>query len=537
MQELYDLATEDLYAFIGLAWRFAGTRGEFKVNWYVEAIADHLEALYKLELRKLCIAIPPRFGKSSIASVIYPVWLWVKDPSFTILSASYGEDLAYRDAVKSRDLINSHFFQTAWGQLFQLRSDINQKSRYQNNWGGYRLATSVAGRGTGEGGDLLIIDDPLKAQEADSLAARTEVINWYSDAMASRWQDPTTYRQLVIHQRLHEDDLIGYLTDVEGGWEILKLPVEYEPTTYITSIGWKDPRTQAGELLAADVLPADTAFEIKTKKPTVWSTQYQQDPKVSVGGYLKDDDIFYYNSDVLPSEFDLLLTSSDLAEGDESDSPRETLRERNTDNLDDSKSYSAIQVWGKLGVKKYLIDQERGKWDFPGQINAFLRIARKYPNIKTHLVEKKSNGKAFIDTLRYTTKDLPLAVPDKGSIEGLIPIEPRDYGSSKLARFIACTTAFKAREVYFPNPQEKAFTLIVRQEVKNFVKSKHKDCADALSQAINWMVQNDIKQQGARITTAIVNDSRRRGQEDEGYNIPEEFSIAADFKEIRGLFD
>jgi len=120
-EELNMLAEGNLYHFVVAAWRYIA-KGEFKDNWYVDAICAHLEALQRGEIRKLAIGVAPRLGKSTICSVAFPVWCWLQDPGHTFITASYGADLALRDAVKSRSLIGTSWFQGLWGDKFHLKS-------------------------------------------------------------------------------------------------------------------------------------------------------------------------------------------------------------------------------------------------------------------------------------------------------------------------------------------------------------------------------------------------------------------------------
>ncbi|MFN7161364.1 MAG: terminase, partial [Candidatus Gracilibacteria bacterium] len=235
-----------LAAFIKSAWPFIDG-SKYIHNWHIDCISEHLEALFNREIKKLIICIPPRMGKSQICSVCFPAWVWTKDPTQQIYSASYSRELCDRDSWRSRLLISSEWYQSQWGSLFSLATDSNRKNFYHNNKGGYRLSLSTQAGSTGHGYDILIIDDPHKATDVVSRSKREAVIHWYTDAISTRANNNNAV-QIVIGQRLHHKDLIGFLID-SSDWEILKLPMEYIPTTYVTKIGWKDPRRYKGELL------------------------------------------------------------------------------------------------------------------------------------------------------------------------------------------------------------------------------------------------------------------------------------------------
>ena len=128
-----------------------------------------------------------------------------------------------------------------------LLPDANRADRYENTATGHRIAATVGGKGgTGEGGDVLILDDPQQPTVAASATQRAKAIDWYRDTLASRFNDPRTYVQIVIMQRLHEADLAGYLIE-QGGWEHLCVPARYEPSHPFVWPG--DPRTEEGQLM------------------------------------------------------------------------------------------------------------------------------------------------------------------------------------------------------------------------------------------------------------------------------------------------
>ncbi len=284
---MYEECEESLEAFFLQAWQYIA-QGEYYDNWFIPAICEHLEALYTLDIQRLIISIAPRHAKSSLCSQIFPVWLWIKDPNIQIISASYSSFVSMRDTSKSRDLINTDFFQKRWGQKVKLKADTNRKDYYKTTFNGHRLATSVGGTVTGISADLICIDDPHKAKDGSSQARKDEVKNFYDSTISNRWNHPTTFRQLVIHQRVAEDDLTGYLLDSQPGeWEHLKLPIEYIPTVYVSKIGWKDPRTKEGEILCPEIMPEDAIAREKKKGDFHWFPQYQQEPVSPDGGYVK----------------------------------------------------------------------------------------------------------------------------------------------------------------------------------------------------------------------------------------------------------
>ena len=158
-----ELAERSLHEFTRQMWRFVDP-APFRDNWHMGCIAEHLEAVTRGEISRLVINIPPRHSKSSLVAVMWPAWTWTKrrrddgllaGPQVKFMSASYAQTLSVRDSVKCRRLIESPIYQRRWGDRFKLTSDQNTKIRFENNKGGYRIATSVGGALTGEGGDII----------------------------------------------------------------------------------------------------------------------------------------------------------------------------------------------------------------------------------------------------------------------------------------------------------------------------------------------------------------------------------------------
>jgi hypothetical protein len=215
-------AYDSLRLFVEAAWPIVVPAELFQANWHLDAICDHLEAVASLQIKNLLINVPPRFGKSTIVSVMFPAWLWARNPTLRWLFSSYAQALSTRDALATRRLIESPWYQSQWGSVYRITTDQNEKTRFENDKRGYRLATSVGGANTGEGGDLIVCDDPHNVREAESDTVRTGVVNWWNEVMSTRGNNPATTRRIVIMQRVHEDDVAGNIL-AQGGYEHLNL--------------------------------------------------------------------------------------------------------------------------------------------------------------------------------------------------------------------------------------------------------------------------------------------------------------------------
>lgn len=286
----------DLAAFLEAGWRYIDP-SPFVSGWHLEAIADHLQAVADGEIRRLIINVPPRSSKSSIVSVAFPAWLWARSqhgplsgPHVQFLFASYAQSLSLRDSVKTRRLIESPWYQKFWGDRFKLTGDQNTKIRFENNQGGYRLATSVGGSLTGEGAAIIVCDDPNNAIEMESEVIRDGTNTWWDEALSTRLNDPKTGAYIIIQQRLHQDDLTGHILGrSQGEWVHLNLPMRYDPERHCsTSIGFDDPREADRELLCPERMGETEVVDLERRLgPYAASGQLQQSPVPKGGGIIK----------------------------------------------------------------------------------------------------------------------------------------------------------------------------------------------------------------------------------------------------------
>ena len=253
-----ELAERSLHEFIKQMWDSIEP-GAFKDNWHIGIICEHLQAVTQGEIQRLIINIPPRCMKSISVSCGWPAWTWaqrgdapLEGPGTRFLYAAHSLALSVRDSVKTRRIIESPLYQQWYGDRITLEDDQNTKIRFDNKQKGYRLATSVGGSLTGDGGDILVMDDPLNATDAQSEVVREACNDWWDTSMSTRLNDESTGAIVVIMQRLHENDFTGYLLDKidEDGkqdWEHLCLPMRYEPDHPHVSI--RDLRIEDGDLL------------------------------------------------------------------------------------------------------------------------------------------------------------------------------------------------------------------------------------------------------------------------------------------------
>jgi hypothetical protein len=208
-REYQALLRQDFYTFIERSFQELNPQTQFLPNWHIEVIASELEACRRGDTTRLITNVPPRSLKSFCASVAFPAWLLGHNPSAQIICASYSQDLANKHSLDCRSLMASPWYRS----LFPTRLSRERQAvdEFQTTQKGFRVATSVGGTLTGRGGDFMILDDPLKPDEALSETQRKAVNEWYDHTLFSRLNDKRTGRIIIIMQRLHEDDLVGHV--------------------------------------------------------------------------------------------------------------------------------------------------------------------------------------------------------------------------------------------------------------------------------------------------------------------------------------
>jgi predicted phage terminase large subunit-like protein len=471
-----ELASRSLKEFVIQAWPILEPATPFVDGIHISAMCLHLQAVSKGEIANLIINVPPGHAKSLITAVFWPAWLWIHHPEARMLYSSNRMELAIRDSLKCRRLIESPWYQENWGDRYQLREDQNTKERFENTRGGYRVVVAI-GAGTGERGDYVVVDDPHTVDGVESDTQRRSVIEWWNGSMATRVNDLATGHKVVIQQRLHELDLTGDLLR-RGGYELLCLPAEFEPELRCTTpIGWTDPRTEAGELLWPQKISQRDLEGLKASLGSYrYAGQYQQRPAPAAGGIfqkpwfrfyqppnvelgpvevcLPDGTVARIQAVPLPAQFDVIIQSWDMAFKDS-----------------DTSDYVVGQVLGALKADRFLLDQRRARLDMPDTKEAVKEMKKKWPRTAAILVEDKANGPAVIQELGH---DIP----------GLIEVTPE---GGKTARAHAAAPQIESGNLYLPHPQFAPWVEELIEEFAAFPNGRYDDQVDATTQALNWL--------------------------------------------------
>jgi predicted phage terminase large subunit-like protein len=452
----------DFAAFIRASWHVVEPAMPLIDNWHIDALAIHLQAVAEGDIRKLMINIGPGYAKSIVASVMFSAWLWARRPQTRIIAGTYASKLTIRDSVRTRDLITSEWFTSTFSPNWEMVK--SNEDFISNSMSGSRLALSVGGKATGFRADGQIFDDLLNASDQHSEAARNSATEWAIRTMSSRYNDMRIGWRVVIGQRLHELDPYGVMI-ASGDYEHLCLPSEFEPERRAkTSIGWTDPRTEAGELLFPELFTAEVLARAKSAAELGaygYAGQHQQRPSPAEGGMFKRDWWRYFRPEELP-RMEMTVVSVDATFKDAKDS-----------------DYVAIHVWGFVGPRMYLLARRHQKMGFTATKDSIRVLYTEFfPNAV--LIEDKANGSAIIEELSR-------------EINGVIAINPE---GGKVARAWAASPAVESGAVYLPY---EPWAQEVVEEAAAFPNGAHDDDVDAMTQAINWQRTNNDLSVWARL--------------------------------------
>ncbi len=193
-------------------------------NWHLDLLIEYLKAVENGGMKRLIVNLPPRSLKSVCINVAWPAWLLGKDPSTRIITVSYSQSLSEKHAVDCRLVMQSDWYKEMFPET-RIARGMNMKSKFVTTEHGFRFATSTGGTLTGEGADIIIIDDPCSAVDTFSRRKRNKAYEWFRQCLLSRLNDCVNGKIVLVMQRLHVDDLTGMLlkNDHDNNWHHLKV--------------------------------------------------------------------------------------------------------------------------------------------------------------------------------------------------------------------------------------------------------------------------------------------------------------------------
>jgi len=455
------------YEFFQRAWHIVEPSIKLSTNWHHKYLCDVLQEeceriiANKPKTRDIIINIPFRATKSILVTVMFPVWCWIKNPKLRFITASYSADLSIEHSTRSRDIINSDWFKERWGELFHIKKDQNLKSRYENNFLGVRRATSVGGTVTGQGGDFLIVDDPVSPQHAASEIERENANEWYRTTFYSRLNNPHTGIRIIIMQRIHDNDLSGFL--LYGGESRIK----YQHIC----------------------IPAEISNDVKPKKlesfydedGLFWSDRFSRtildDYKQALGSYGYAGQLMQtptpLNSGMIKGEW---LKIDQYKIVDENTVVNFVIDPAYTSN--EKNDPSALLAYTFKDNKWQIIDCVNVYKEFPELVRFIPQWVTKngYSNRSRIYVEPKASGKSIVQTLQKET--------------GLNVREDKPPSKDKVARVQDISASLESGRVSLL--RGKWNEEFVQQLVK-FPSAKHDDMVDCLVMAITKNMWNRSK--------------------------------------------
>ena len=523
---------QSLYRFLQEAWpHFEPV--PFVGGWHLEAIAEHLEAVSLGEISRLVINVPPRSAKTSATIIAWPTWTWAQpyDPRFPrmgpqvrFLCAAYSGKKAQQDAVTARRLIGSAWYRSNWGDRVRIAADRDNAEQYDTLAGGSRISTGIA-ESLGKGGLLRVLDDPQKSDEAEPGPTADAVLRAYDEVWSTRSNDPVRGAEVIIMQRLAENDLTGHVLE-KAGWVHLMIPAQYEAKRHCCTVlglpgekyEWNDPRgcDEGGEALPEDEqeerdgspfwperfrIERDEQGNLLAEEEQgiewcrrqalevgshAWASQFQQTPTARGGNVIQSEWWRLWESDY--PKLRTVLVSFDGASG---------LKKMN--------DYSAATVWGVFVSKggrtcALLLDAWRMRAPLHEVVKRLVatcldarverqpddQAKRMIPGIGELSIKAAPRWQADYLLIENKGPGMPVAqeiVRLMGSREWITRLVDPE-GVDKLARLQRTEVLFENGYVYAP---DTAWAQMVIDEVSAFPRSRHDDLTDTVSQCINFL--------------------------------------------------
>ena len=443
-----ELLTLDFSTFIGKVLSTVDPSATYHPNWHIDLIAEYLEAARRKEISRLIINMPPRSLKSVCVSVAWPAWLLGHDPRSRIIASSYASSLSLKHSIDSRLVITSPWYQSVFPEV-RISRDQNEKYKFITTQRGYRLATLVGGSVTGEGGNYLIIDDPLNPSQAMNTLRREAANRWFDHTFASRLDNKKHGVIVLVMQRLHQHDMTGHLL-AKGGWEHLCLPA-IAIQNEVHHFGAIHKEREEGELLHPNREDEGVVARAKIEQGSAaFAAQYQQAPQTEDNGVIQASWIGRYKTQ--PPNFKRIVQSWDTAI-----------------KIGVHNDPSACLTFGEWDGKSYLLDAYVAKKEYPELKRMCFSLAERFrPHVV--LIEDKASGQQLLQDIRRET---------------MLPVIACTPKQDKFTRFAAISALIEAGRLILP--EQANWLADFEEELFSFPNTKYDDQVDALSQYFDWL--------------------------------------------------
>jgi predicted phage terminase large subunit-like protein len=413
-------------------------------------LASQLEAVERGEVHRLIVAMPPRHGKSMLASEFFPAWYLGRNPSRSVIASTYSQELASDFGRKVRNLTDTQLHRAAF-PLCRMSEDSKAVHRFSTDAGGAYYAVGRGGSITGRGGNLFLIDDPLKDRaEAESDTTRESTKAWYRSVARTRLAPGGAI--VIVQTRWHDDDLAGYVTreHAHEGWTVLNLPALAEADD---ALGRAE-----GEPLWPEAYPVADLHSIRCALGTYdWAALYQQHPTPAEGGIFKLSWFASNRYDVPLAKYRRIVQSWDTGQ-----------------KAADRNDPSVCTTWGESETTFDLLDVFRARMEYPELRRTAESLALLHQPIAV-LVEDKSSGQSLVQDLKASTK---------------LPVIPREPEGDKVIRAMSVSPLCEAGRVRLP--RAAAWLPEFEAELYRFPNAVHDDQVDSMSQALTYMHRGKV---------------------------------------------
>ena len=461
---LHALLRNDYHAFMQKAFETVNPGRDFLPNWHTRSMAWHLAQCYAGNIRLLIITLPPRHLKSLSASVAFPAWVLGHDPTRRVICASHGDDLAAMFSLQTRAVMQTPWYQRTF-PMTKLSKSKNTEREFVTTRKGNRFSTSVGGSMTGRGANFIIIDDPIKTNEATSEAERNQVNEWFRNTVFSRLDDKNKDVIIIVMQRVHVNDLVGNVSGLLK-WTVLDLPA-IAPAPACIQIGDNAfHEREEGDIPHPAHEDQAALDEIKQVLGSfAFEAQYQQNPLPPEGNMVKLEWFKRYAARPSRDVFSQIVQSWDTAT-----------------ETGAATSYSVCTTWGILENRYYLLHVLRERMDFPALKSTVIRHARNW-GADTVLIEKAGSGHALLQCLLSETNLSAIAITPE---------------FDKETRLAQASPQIEAGRVHLPT--EALWLAEFEKEVLAFPNGKFDDQVDSLSQFIRWVIFYQPRHLYSRLT-------------------------------------
>jgi predicted phage terminase large subunit-like protein len=477
---LLELMRQDFTVFLQKAFSWINGGELMMWNWHLDSIAFELERVANRKCRRLLVNMPPRNGKSQAISVAWVAWMLGKDPRLNFVCVSYSNELSFKLARLCLQIM-----QAPWYRLLFPGTQISKRSAaydFETTRGGGRLATSITGTLTGRGGDIIILDDVIKPQDADSEVVRSTVNEWYQSTLSSRLNDKRSGAIICVMQRLHQYDLAGLMIET-GRYEVLSLQAIATCDEIIKLPRGRTYARRIGEVLHREREPRTVLDELKAEMGSArFAAQFQQSPVPAVGNIIKAAWFRTYMATSLAAGGGQIVQSWDTG---------------NKTNPDCAWSVCVTAV--VRGKHVYIIDVYRDRLEFPDLRRKAIALAKAH-RATAVLIEDKASGTQLIAELN---------VPNM--LQGT-SVLARKVDQDKVSRVEGISAMIEGEQLLFPH--DAPWLSEFKAELLAFPNGRFADQVDALTQLLTWVRERQAWKRSPLVGPILFSDGEIIGDVD-----------------------